>query len=94
MKQIKKSQGIFWSKDVSTLDFKKDKEYIIHQILQYGSLDQINWLKSIYSKDEIRKIFVKNPKKIYDPRSFNFIRHYLLNIKENLDSSKYVKTFS
>ena len=49
-------QGVFWSRDIQNLDLQKDKDYIIHQILAFGSLEQIKWLKSSYGKDEIRNI--------------------------------------
>lgn len=64
-------QGVFWSRDASSLDIIEDRDYIIHQVLMYGSLDQIKWLESIYSDKEIREIFCKQPRKIYTPQAFN-----------------------
>jgi Cu/Ag efflux protein CusF len=43
-------QPILWSKNIKDLDLKKDKIYIIHQILSYGNLEQIKWLFKIYKK--------------------------------------------
>lgn len=31
-------QGILWSCNVKKLDWQKDKNYIIHQVLMYGDL--------------------------------------------------------
>lgn len=87
----KNLQGVLWSRDISSLDLHKDKDYIIHQVLMFGSLSQIKWLRKTYGKKEIRKVFVKNPRKIYSPGAFNFIKNYLLGVKKDLPSSKYVK---
>ena len=85
-------QGVLWSRDVSSLDIQEDKNYIIHQVLMYGSLDQIKWLKSVYSGGEIREVFCKQPKKIYTPQAFNFIKNYLLGISTSLSEKEYVKS--
>jgi len=88
----KRLQGLFWSNDLTNLDLDKDKDLIIHQILTYGSLNDFKWLKSIYPKEEIKKIFITYPKKNYAPSRFNFVKNYLLGIKEDLPHSKYVKS--
>lgn len=92
MRVPKRLQGILWSRDVSSLDKNKDKNYIVHQILMYGSLEDFNWLKKTYSEDEIREVFIKSPRKVYTGSSYNFIKNYLLGIKEKLPESRYVKT--
>ena len=85
-------QGVFWSKKITNLDLSLNKEYVIHQVLMYGSLEQINWLKSVYTDEEIRKVFLENPKKLYTPQTFNLIKNYILKIKADLPAPKYVKT--
>lgn len=88
----KNLQGVFWSRDVSCLDVVKDKHYIIHQVLMFGSLPHFEWLKSVYSMKEIRKVFITSPQKIYTPQAFHFIKSYLLGIHKDLEESAYVKT--
>lgn len=86
-------QGKLWSADVRKLDLSNDKNYIIHQILMYGSLEEIGWLFATYSKKEIFVVFTKYPKKIYSPQGFNFIKNFILRIKNiHLDENKYLKT--
>jgi hypothetical protein len=86
-------QGKLWSADVRNLDLNDDKNYIIHQILMYGSLDEIGWLFAAYSKKEILAVFTKYPKKIYSLQGFNFIKNFILRIKNiHLDENKYLKT--
>jgi len=83
-------QGILWSCDVKKLDWEKDKNYIIHQVLMYGDLNDIILLFKIYSKKEIREVFKKKPMKIYTPQTFNFIKNIILNLKEKISPEKYV----
>lgn len=86
-------QGILWSCSVKKLDWERDKNYIIHQVLRHGDLKDIFFLFKIYSEKEVRKVFKKNPMKIYTPQSFNFIKKIILNIKEkSLSPKKYVAT--
>jgi len=89
----KRLQPILWSKQVGTLDPKKDKNYIVHQILMYGSLDEMGWLFKNYSREEIKEIFVKYPKKIYTPQALNFVKTAVLGIKDvKVKDDDYVKT--
>ncbi len=86
-------QPILWSKNVKDLDLEKDKNYIIHQILNYGNLSQIKWLFKVYKKEEIRRIFLKFPKRIYTPAMFYFVKNFILDLKKKqLREEKYVKT--
>ena len=86
-------QGILWSVDVKNLDLKEDKNYIIHQILMYGDLEEIAWLFKVYSKEEVKKVFKKAPMKIYSPQAFYFIKSIILGLKKKpLSSKNYVTT--
>ncbi|OIO44565.1 MAG: hypothetical protein COY72_00570 [Candidatus Nealsonbacteria bacterium CG_4_10_14_0_8_um_filter_35_10] len=86
-------QGILWSCNIKKLDWEKDKNYIIHQVLMYGDLNDIALLFKIYSKKEMREVFKKKPMKIYTPQTFNFIKKIILGIRDkSLSPEKYVKT--
>ncbi len=86
-------QGILWSRDVKKLSLKRDKVYIIHQVLSYGTLEQIRWLIKIYGKKEIGKVFEEAPMKVYRPSTFNFIKNIILDLKrKTIPSEKYVTT--
>ncbi|PIV12741.1 MAG: hypothetical protein COS47_00935 [Candidatus Nealsonbacteria bacterium CG03_land_8_20_14_0_80_36_12] len=84
-------QGILWSANVRELDLEEDKNYIIHQVLMYGSLEQIRWLFRTYKKEEIKKVFIENPVPIYTKPIFYFIKNIILNLKKKLDEKKYIK---
>jgi hypothetical protein len=85
-------QPLLWSKNVENLDFKKDRIYIIHQVLAYGSIEDIKFIIETYSKDEIINIFINYPQKVYTRPVFLFIKNYMLKIKTELRESSYVKS--
>lgn len=85
-------QGILWSCSVEKLDLERDKNYIIHQVLAYGDLEQINWLLKIYGKEEIKKEFLSAPQNAYSPTSFIFAKDIVLGLKDiSLDKERYVQ---
>ncbi len=83
---------LFWFSDVKSLDKEKDKYFIVHQVLCFGSLEDIQYLFKLYPKSVIKKCFLKPKKGIYDPRVVALIKE-MLNIKY-LDFRKYVKNVS
>lgn len=87
----KSLQGALWSVNVKRLDIDKDKEYITHQILMYGTLEEIRWLIRTYGIEAVRKTFRQTPYRIYTPPAFNFIKNSLLGLKQKrFDTSRYV----
>jgi len=55
-----KMKWLFWSYDIRSLDLREDKEYIISQVLNYGTWEDLKWLFRAYSEKEIKKV-VKDP---------------------------------
>ncbi len=95
MTKVPKSlQGVLWSSDVSKLDISKNKGYIIHQILAYGSLKHLTWLFKTYKATEIKDVFIEHPEKDYTEKAFNFVQKVVLNIpQEVVDKRYYVNTY-
>lgn len=84
-------QPILWSAKVSSFDLKRDKVYIIHQILAYGDLQKIKWLFDTYDKKTIKDVFIKHPQRIYTPQGFNFIKTIILKLeKMPLNKDRYI----
>ena len=91
MAQIPTSlQTVLWSADVSHLDTEKDKEYIVHQILSHGTLEQFSWLLRTYPKSEIIHVFLTHPYKDYRNARFHLIKTHVLSIRSPLDARRYV----
>ena len=86
-------QPLLWSKSIKKLDIDVDRIYIIHQVLAYGSLEDIGMLFKIYPEAEVKDVFINYPKNIYDRPVFLFIKNFLLKIKEELADKNYVKSF-
>lgn len=90
MKIPKKFQGILWSVNTDNLDLKRDRYYIIHQMLIYGGFGDLKWLFKHYSRKEITKVFLKAYKN-YPKNVFYFVKNYILNLKNiDLDEDDYV----
>ena len=93
MSDLPFSQAVLWSKDVKNLDPQRDKNYIIHQVLRYGSLAEIKALKKFYGEAEVAQVFAGKPLKIYSPATFNFVKNYLLSLSgHQIDETKYLTT--
>lgn len=58
--------------DVNTKDISSSKHYkfIIERILEYGDIEEIKWMKSVYSKDQVIDT-LKNSRRISE-KSGNF----------------------
>lgn len=93
MKRIpKRLQSVLWSINIGLLDLKRDKNYITHQILSYGRLEDIRWLFQAYTQDEIKKVFTSIPYKDYNASRFAFVKDYLLGLTDfSPDERLYVK---
>jgi hypothetical protein len=87
-----KLQSLLWSANTNSLDIAKDKNYIIHQIFCYGSLNDFRWLFQTYAKSEIIDIFVNHPYKDYSPHRFNFVKNIILDLRSyHFNPRLYVK---
>jgi len=76
-----------WYKQESSIDSPET----VHQILVYGTLRDIKELKNQIGQEKLIKYFIEHPQKKYTPPAFNFIKNIVLNIREPLNESKYLK---
>lgn len=85
-------QGILWSAPIKKLDIGRDRAYIIHQVLMYGTLKQAAWLIKTYGIGIVRRVFLHDPQAIYSPPIFYFVKNFVLNLKkQRLEKQRYVK---
>ena len=90
----KSIQSAVWSVDTAKLDIQKNKSFIIHQILAYGTWEQLQWLTRTYSKEEITDTFLHSPEKNYTQAAFHFVTDILLKINSSsVDQSRYVTAY-
>lgn len=69
----------------------KNSPDAVHQILAFGTLEDIRSLKKTVGEEKVKKLFIGYPKKVYTERSLNFIKNFILRIKSPLDEQKYIK---
>ena len=64
----------------------------IHQILAFGTLEEIRFLKKTIGGARLKELFLRYPKKVYTLGSLNFIKKFILNISNSIDEQKYLKS--
>ena len=80
---------LFWYLDSTKLDLNKDRNLIVHQVLAYGTLEDMRRLIKLYGKEIVRKEFKKPKAGLYQPSILNFVQHVLGVAK--IDQRKYLK---
>lgn len=84
-------QAVLWSCDIKQLDLKRDRAYIIHQILIYGTMEDLKWLFKTYTKKEVVQTFIQVPYKSYSQLIYHWVKNCLLGLRQtNLDFNHYV----
>jgi len=63
----------------------------IHQILAFGTLDDIRTLKKAIGEGRLKELFLRYPKKIYTMPVLNFIKNFILHINTSIDEQDYLK---
>lgn len=67
-----KMKWLFWSYDIESLDLEEDEEYIITQVLNYGTWEDLKLLYKLYSEKDIKEV-VKNPRRgVWFKKVLNF----------------------
>ena len=85
-------QPLLWSISTDKLDLQRDRVYVVHQVLSYGTLEHIKFLFTLYSRQEIVDVFVQHPKRLYQAAVFYFIKNIVLDLMNTpLEKNKYIK---
>ncbi len=61
-----------WSYDLSRLDLNKHKSIIIKNILDFGTVQATDWLKDVYTTEEIKKNIQDSYSSDWSKKSLNF----------------------
>jgi len=62
----------------------------IHQILRYGTLNDIRELQKKIGHHTVKDSFLNHPKNIYSLPSLNFISKFVLSIEKPLNENAYL----
>lgn len=57
---IKFRQSLFWDTNPKNIDVKKNAQYIIERILDFGNDKEVKWLYHFYDKSLLKNIVVKS----------------------------------
>lgn len=77
----------FWDTDFDKLDIKENKNYIISRLLNYGDIKELDWIKSNYSKEEL-KDFAKQSRNL-NPLLANYLSQKLELDKNEMNYYNY-----
>jgi len=57
---IKFRQALFWDTNPDKIDVKKNAQYIIERILDFGHDDEVKWLYHYYDKPLLKSVVAKS----------------------------------
>ena len=49
-------QALFWDVDPKTIDPEKNAVYVIERILDFGTMEEIQWMAHYYPKNLVQKV--------------------------------------
>lgn len=75
------NQSLFWGVNLDKLDLDKNKEFIISRILENGTKEDIDWLRTNFTDTEIKDIVIKS--KLISRKTAYFWK-IILDIKEDI----------
>ncbi len=57
---MKFRQALFWDTNPNKIDVKKNAQYIIERVLDFGNDKEVKWLYHFYDKSLLKKVVVKS----------------------------------
>lgn len=60
---MKFRQTLFWDADLKKIDVKKNAQYVIERILDFGNDKEVKWLWNFYDKSLLKQV-VANSKSL------------------------------
>jgi hypothetical protein len=57
---MKFRQSLFWDVNPKNIDTKKNAQYIIERVLDFGNDKEVRWLWNFYDKNLLEKIVLKS----------------------------------
>jgi len=55
-----KKRSLFWDVDIEKISPENDWFFIIERILEYGDIDDFEWMQKIFSKELIETVLKKS----------------------------------
>ena len=89
MSKVSLSKDIFWDVNYKDLDYKKDADFVIQRVLNYGDEEDWQEIKKVYGVPKIKKSAKKA--NFVNKKTLNF---WSLILDIPIDSFKCTKKFS
>jgi hypothetical protein len=51
---------LFWDVDKENVDIRDHRSYIIRRIMDFGNMDDVSWMRNVYTPDEIIEVVKKS----------------------------------
>lgn len=64
-------QPFLWSYNLSKMDKELHKKIIIKNILDFGSVEAVNWMKTHYTRNEIQEVIKQTTQTEWSKKSIN-----------------------
>lgn len=87
LKDLKRT--LFWEVDIESLDWRKDVEFIIGRVFDFGNLNDWRIVRDLYGYSKIKEVAEKHI--FFDKKSANF---WSLILKVPLEKMKCTKNHS
>jgi hypothetical protein len=88
----KQLQTKLWSSSINSLDLEKDKVLIVHKVLSYGDMSDLEALFKIYNLKKLQHIFLTEPMNVYTKSGLSFTKDLVLDMESTfVEEQAYVK---
>lgn len=57
---MKFRQALFWDTNPGNIDTRKNAQYIVERVLDFGNDNEVKWLYHFYSKSLLKKIVAQS----------------------------------
>jgi hypothetical protein len=57
---MKLRQSLFWDVNPKKIDLKKNAQYVIERVLDFGRDNEVRWLRKLYRPSHIRRVVDKS----------------------------------
>ena len=87
MKPPRAQQWLFWDVNAEELDVKRDRDYILARVLEFGRLTDVKWVLSRYGMSGVHEFLRDRGHPELSPRTLAFWRVVLKAKKESWATS-------
>ncbi len=69
-----KLRSLFWDVELENINLEQHADYVLERVLDFGTLDAVRWLRSIYSDERIAEFIKHKSFRLRSLKTVNFWR--------------------